>query len=500
MVSINSVLGSIKFKLTVIIGITMMCLFAVVIYLIDRGITHHFAEQDEEQLISLANTVAGSQHHMHKKMTANILNQAVNMHQRFFAFTLTLSPNQSLTTSNTPELIPYLQDEFTPDPALLTAKLPELLDQKDTTLLSWQIEGRTYRILYLPIITESAHRAVLVGLDIEFHEIYLAQLHQQLWQMSVIASAFIMLIAYLLIGLVHRPIGKISQTFDHIAVGKLTTRIDAKHYPIELQPMIGAFNRMMQNLSELFEQQANFSADIAHELRTPMTNLITQTQIILGKSREREAYRELLYANLEEFERLSKMINDMLFLANISHFEHANNFPERQPVVLLAELKSVLDYFEAWAEERNIQLFLDEHLNDDATKSTISHTTSHTTQANSSILANSTMLKRAFSNLLSNAIRYAPESTKVNITIEETEHSITVCFSNQLIEPIPDNQIEHLFDRFYRVEPSRTYSPQTSGAGIGLSIVKSILNAHNATIQVINEPEAIHFVLVFGKI
>ena len=227
---------------------------------------------------------------------------------------------------------------------------------------------------------------------------------------------------------------------------------------------------MIGRLEDSFVRLSHFSADIAHELRTPLTNLITQTQVGLGKSRSLEEYRELLYSNLEEQERLTKMVNDMLWLAQS---EHGLLKPVWEPLDLAREVRELFDFFEALAEEKHIQLVLEG-------KAPI-------------IQGDRAMLRRALSNLLSNAIRHTPVGRSVLIRLDSSGEGRALLSVQNPGPEIPAEHLPRIFDRFYRVDPSR--QRQSEGAGLGLAIVKSIVEAHEGNIAVISERGVTRFTI-----
>lgn len=229
---------------------------------------------------------------------------------------------------------------------------------------------------------------------------------------------------------------------------------------------------MIGRLEESFERLSHFSADIAHELRTPLTNIITQTQVILGKSRSMVEYRELHYSNLEELYRLSKMVNDTLWLAKS---EHGLLKPVREPLDINQEVCDLFDFFEALAEEKQIQLKLDGQM--------------------PLLKVDRVMFQRALSNLLSNALRHSPVGARVIVYLSisnKGEPTISVRNSGP---GIPDEHKLRIFDRFYRVDPSR--QRQSEGAGLGLAIVKSIVEAHGGRIDVVSSNGETAFTIKF---
>jgi two-component system heavy metal sensor histidine kinase CusS len=233
--------------------------------------------------------------------------------------------------------------------------------------------------------------------------------------------------------------------------------IPPQSVPRELSDLASSFNGMTRRVDESFRRLTNFNADIAHELRTPITNLMTQTQVSLSRARTVDEYREILYSNIEEYERMAQMVGDMLFLA-----QQDSGAAQREAgrVDLSAEVQGLFDYYEGWAEERGVSLAL---------------------EGRASAAGDRLLLQRALGNLLSNAIRHTPGGETVHVRLKATDDTVTVDVENPGA-PIPAGDLPKIFDRFFRVDPSR--QRRGEGAGLGLAIVKSIIEVHGGTIQV----------------
>lgn len=259
-----------------------------------------------------------------------------------------------------------------------------------------------------------------------------------------------------------------------VQADRLHLRLESEEVPAELKTLVDSFNRMISRLEDSFDRLSHFSADIAHELRTPLTNLITQTQVSLGRSRSLEEYRELLYSNLEEQERLSKMVNDMLWLAQN---EQGLLKPVWEPLDLKREVGAVFEFFEALSEEKQIRLTVE--------------------GPPSTLVGDQAMLRRALSNLISNAIRYTPVEEEIRVRVgSRGDQSVLLSVENPGPD-IPADHLPRLFDRFYRVDPSR--QREREGAGLGLAIVKSIIDAHEGNIEVTSERGVTRFSIRFPR-
>ena len=213
--------------------------------------------------------------------------------------------------------------------------------------------------------------------------------------------------------------------------------------------------------------------NIAHEIRTPITNLVTQTEIVLSQPRSQKELEEVLYSNLEEFSHMAKMVSDMLFLAQA---DNNQLIPEKKTINLADEVSKVFDFFEALAEEREVGL--------------------HFEGRPYLVSGDSGMLRRAISNLLSNAMRYTPLGQSITVRLTEADEQVHIIIENPGT-PIPAEHLPRLFDRFYRVDPSRQRKGE--GSGIGLAIVKSIVTAHHGKVSVTSDANVTRFTLSLPK-
>jgi two-component system heavy metal sensor histidine kinase CusS len=257
-----------------------------------------------------------------------------------------------------------------------------------------------------------------------------------------------------------------------ISASHLGDRLSPDAVPPELVDLANEFNGMLARLEDSFRRLSDFSSDLAHEIRTPISNLMTQTQVAVSKERAADEYREVLYSNLEEYERLARMVSDMLFLAKA---DNGLVIPNSEAVDLATEVRELFGFYEAFAEEQNVSLVL---------------------AGEGVIHGDKLMLRRAFSNLLSNAIRHTPRFATVKVEIKPKAESgnIRLVFENQG-ENIPQEHLPRLFDRFYRADSSRQKS--SDGAGLGLAITKSIVDAHKGTIHVSSANGVTRFEIIF---
>ncbi|GAB3251769.1 sensor histidine kinase [Chitinimonas naiadis] len=266
------------------------------------------------------------------------------------------------------------------------------------------------------------------------------------------------------------PLHAIAAEAERMTSERLGTAIDILHAPGEIRGLVASLNRMLERLAESFRSLEQFSADIAHELRTPLNNLMLQTQVTLGRPRDTAEYQETLLRNLEELERLQRMVSDMLFLARADRGMLSLN---REPVDLRAESDSLAEFFEIAASERQQQIVV---------------------QGDGSVQGDRLMVRRAITNLLSNAVRYAPAAACIALRIEAGPGGVTLSVSNPG-EPIAADTLTRLFTRFARQEAKG--SRDTDGIGLGLAIVDSIMRLHGGRLDALSQDGQIHFMLHF---
>jgi two-component system heavy metal sensor histidine kinase CusS len=241
-----------------------------------------------------------------------------------------------------------------------------------------------------------------------------------------------------------------------VTAQQLSQRLPVSAIPRELAELAQSLNEMLARLEEAFQRLTDFSSDIAHELRTPVSNLLTQTQVTLSRERSAVDYRQILESNAEEFERMARMISDMLLLAKS---DNGLALLQRQELSLADEARALFDYFDAVAEEKNVSLRL---------------------LGDGTVSADRLMLRRALGNLLSNALRHAEVASTVTVRVQALEDGVQISVANQG-EAIAPEHLTRVFDRFFRVDPARQRSSE--GTGLGLAIAQSVVHAHGGTIS-----------------
>lgn len=308
-----------------------------------------------------------------------------------------------------------------------------------------------------------ANDTIQIAIDTSQEESLLARYRLWFWAILLVTSVLFPLVGYRIARQGIRPVEEIAATARRITSMNLRERIEAEGYPSELASLAGTFNEMLERLEESFERISRFSADIAHDLRTPVNNIRGEAEVALARPRTVDEYREVLESSLEEAVRLSDLIGDLLFLARAeSPLKHV----KRQSVDVGELLSTVREYYDATALGSGIALVA-----------------APNAPPITAELDRSLML-RAVSNLVSNAIVHTPPGGTVTLAAAEDGDTLRIDVSDTGTG-IPAEALPRVFDRFFRVDPSR--SKASGGTGLGLAIVQSIVTLHGGTAEIGSE-------------
>ncbi|MBB5499255.1 heavy metal sensor histidine kinase [Paraburkholderia sp. MM5384-R2] len=278
--------------------------------------------------------------------------------------------------------------------------------------------------------------------------------------LSALGSLAVLLLSYSVTRIGLAPLTRLTRDASAVSPNNRSQRLNTASLPLELNDLANSFNGALERLDGAYGRLESFNADVAHELRTPVTILIGQTEVALTRNRSVDDLRHTLQSNLEEFERMRTIINDMLFLARADQGERATGLVE---VSLAAELAHTLEFLEIPLEEARVHAQL---------------------HGDAFARVNRSLFGRACTNLLMNAIQHCEPGASISVTIARGKgpmrDQVRVAVANPG-EPIAPDVLEHLFDRFYRAEVSRTNSRENHG--LGLAIVKAIAEMHRGTVS-----------------
>lgn len=251
-----------------------------------------------------------------------------------------------------------------------------------------------------------------------------------------------------------RPVGAMIDTVRQTTALRLYQRLDPTAWPQELTELGRAFNDMLMRLDQAFARLTGYAADMAHELRTPINNLMGETEVILARPRSGQEYRQTLESNLEEYQRLAKIIDSLLFIARAENPDVQVN---RNIFEAGDALQEVAEFYRVVAEETGIELVW---------------------EGQACVSADRDLFRRAVSNLLSNAVRYIPPGRTVQACVERDANTVVVTVTDTGPGIAPEDQAR-VFDRFFRGRGGHTHA---GGSGLGMAIVKSIMDLHQGQV------------------
>lgn len=338
----------------------------------------------------------------------------------------------------------------------------------------WSVDGREQRVLRFqtkPRYAPAEELIVTIAMDTAHHAQFLANLRHSLIIYAIVATLVSGLLGWLAAHQGLAPLRTMKTRAAGVSGQQLDERMPVDAVPVEMAELAKELNRMLDRLQSDFSRLQEFSSDLAHELRTPISNLLTQTQVTLSATRDEATYRDVLASNAEELQRLARMVSDMLFLAKT---ERGVDLPGKELFPALIEVQALLEFYEVVADEKHIKLRVD---------------------GGGDIHGDRLMFRRAVSNLLSNALRHAPEGGDVYVAISDSPQFTEVTVENTG-EDIDPQVLPRLFDRFFRADPARLHA-MSNGAGLGLSITKAIAEAHGGTAQVRSVHGKTSFILMF---
>lgn len=304
---------------------------------------------------------------------------------------------------------------------------------------------------------------VQAALDRTREEALLARYRQSLALALAVSLVLCLLVGHGIARRGLRSVEAVARAAGRIRPSTLHERVPTEGLPAELAFLADTFNDMLGRLQDSFERLAQFSADIAHELRNPVHNLRGEAEVALSRPRSPEEYREVLESCLEECGRLSRLIDSLLFIARA---EDPRTQLAREPLDLGQELAAVREFYEAAAAEGGVCL---------------------QTQVEPRVTArlDRTLLQRAVGNLVANALAHTPPGGTVTLSAARDGDGVALEVADTG-EGIAPEHLRHVFDRFYRADPARQAG--SGRVGLGLAMVRAIAVLHGGKASVQSEP------------
>ncbi|CAD9217433.1 Sensor protein [Burkholderia cenocepacia] len=293
-----------------------------------------------------------------------------------------------------------------------------------------------------------------------------------IWLAAAVGALLVGALGYAVASRGLRPVESLGRQTSRIEAHNLNARLDARGGPVELRELATSVNRMLDRLERAFVRLSQFSSDLAHDMRTPLANVISSSQITLSRARTTDEYEALIESNIEECERLKRMIENMLFLART---DNARQHLKTAELDAGSELRRLASYFHALADEAGVRI--DVH-------------------GEAPVVADATLFRRAVSNLASNALEHAQAASTIELAVSVQGSYAVVEVTNRGVA-IPPEQVERIFERFYRIDSSRHGAARN--AGLGLAIVKSIMELHRGKVEVASRDGRTTFALYFPR-
>jgi heavy metal sensor kinase len=343
-------------------------------------------------------------------------------------------------------------------------ELPKILRQQSGFETATTEDGSEYRFysLLMPGGIFPQPAIMHIGRSLELHRAIMSEyLHFYLYFVPLVLAVSVVLGWYLALHAL-RPFEEITQTAEKITYENLNTQIVTAHKEEEIQRLVQSFNAMVKRLDESFRQMRKFNADAAHELRTPLAIIQGETEVALRSPNLPEEIRSVLASNLEELDRLTRIVNDLLTL---SEAEAGRQVVSKRPVDVGKLLEDLVDQMRLLASDRNLRI--DVQCDPDLW-----------------IDADELWIRRAVLNLLDNAMKYSKEEGVVEVRAGREDSLVNLRIRDGGIGIHPED-LPHIFDRLYRADPARNRG--SGGTGLGLALVKWIVEVHGGAIHVESE-------------
>jgi len=332
----------------------------------------------------------------------------------------------------------------------MSEQLPSQAFPKVSGVAERAYHGRIFRML--SVNTPEGYQ-IQVARDFTLEKDLIASYRRKLWMVLAIGLLLSVQAGFLIARRGMRPVEEIATTLRQIGSSTLDARVKTAGLPSELFSLACTFNQTLDRLEDAFARIARFSSDIAHELRTPIATLRADCEVALSRARSLAEYREVVEASLEEYLRLSTMIDRLLFLARA---ENPATQIHRESVDVRKELETVREFYEAAASDAHIELDI-----------VVPHDLTGAVDR--------TLLQRALSNLIENSLAHTKPGGHIRLEASRSNGSLEISVTDDGCG-IPAEHMSRVFDRFHRVDVAR--SQESGGAGLGLAIVKSVASLH----------------------
>jgi two-component system heavy metal sensor histidine kinase CusS len=336
--------------------------------------------------------------------------------------------------------------------------------QEEVGYAVWQLGTNAGRQLHVLAgwLDPKAHPGLVLEVGLFYHRLDrgLDSLRNRLLGALAVTALVAAVGGHLLASRGLRPVDEIARTFENIRADDLSMRLPDRGSPDEISRIALQVNEMLDRIEASFLAVRSFTADAAHEMRTPLTTLTCRLELAASRPRTQEQYEAAIREALQQARQLAALLNDLLLLASL---DAGSVIPDSSQVELVALLSELQELFSAMAEQKGLQFSAD-------------------LSAAYRLPGSPGLLRRLFANLLENSIRYTPAGGRVMLAVRPAEPGCRVAVTDNGVG-IPEEQIGRVFERFFRLDEAHSQG----GTGLGLSIARRIAEVHGGTVEVESE-------------
>lgn len=427
---------SFQFRIFTLVALSFTVIFITTLFLFSSNIEKRFYEAVDIDLLERASNISHSSGQPRLRANEKMIEKVKNDY-----FQIINEEGQITVSSiNADHLWPINMD---------------LMNQAfggSTVFETIRFRGQNHRVVYFPL---SKNRIITLTKSLEETEEITGGMNRFLMIITAIFVLVTILLSLLISKKAISPIMTITTFVEQLREGRIKNDLDIRVKGKEVEKVIKIFNGVLENIRNLSETQKRFTQDVSHEIRSPLTSLRGSIEVALRKRRSSEEYEDVLKSNLFDVIRLIRITDDLLFLAR------ADN--------------NIIEIRKNWFDINHLLKAMIERVDHEGARIIENY------KEGLEYYGDINLLEQAFSNIIQNAIKYTPEGGTVMISTEDNDHSVQIRISDSGIG-IPEKDIPHIFERFYRVDKER--SRKLGGTGLGLSIAKWIIDSHGGTISV----------------
>jgi len=302
---------------------------------------------------------------------------------------------------------------------------------------------------------------IQIAIDISEDERLAKKLMMTLVIFSLLGLLFAVFSAFYIIRIGLKPLNEISEKVKNLTETNLDMRLDVELFPEEMKSLGTSFNIMFGRMENSFKKLTQYSENLAHELRTPLNNLILEAGVTLSKQRTSEEYQKVINSSLEEYDRLSLLIDRLLFLVRADNNQHKL---EMKKINVFNEFENIVEFYSEALLDRGVTV---------------------TIVGAATLEADRVLFNRAISNLFSNALNYTECGGSITLAVCKNDSTVEVSVSDTG-SGIDPEMLPKIFDRYFWIESTR--KKDVKGTGLGLDIVKSIMKMHGGVVEILSEP------------